>query len=83
MSLLLAAWLSTQQWVWEPVVGATSYRVYYGTLPMTWCSTQFIEVATPYADFSEPVGNAIFFNVVAVNAGGESAWDHGTKVPCP
>lgn len=83
MTLLLASWLATQQWSWDAVPTATSYRIYYGSLPMTWCALQYVEVTTTSANIPEPTGNAIFFNVVAVNAAGESTWDHGSKVPCP
>lgn len=91
MTLLLASWLVTQTWAWSPVPTATKYRIYYGSLPMTWCAPQYVEFSSSICDATEcqgdtgePMGPAIYFNVVAVNAAGvESVWDHGVKVPCP
>lgn len=88
-ALLLAAYLATQAWSWEPVAGATSYRVYYGGAPAAWCPMQYAAVPSSACtatecqlEVQEPTGDLIFFNVTAINADGESVWDHGVKV-CP
>jgi hypothetical protein len=90
MTLLLASWLLSQVWSWDAVEGATSYRLYWGDLPMRWCASRYVEVAASSCDaegcwlnMSEPVGGSVYFTVTALNAAGESRWEHGERVVCP
>jgi hypothetical protein len=46
VALLLAAWLSTQQWEWGAVTAdptVTAYRIYWSSDGRTWCSVNRVE----------------------------------------
>jgi hypothetical protein len=91
MSLLLASWLVTQTWQWSPVPTATSYRIYWqADTPMLWCSQNYVEFPASVCtatdcqgEIPQPTASVVYVNVTAVNANGESAWDHGAKGVCP
>lgn len=95
--LALASWSPTQTWGWDETPTATSYRIYWqAAMPDKWCPTQYLEVQASQA--CKPVNGKVecqgdpgaiddaglvFFNVTALNAVGESAWDHGAIAgPC-
>lgn len=90
MILLLASYLATQTWSWQPVATATSYRVYWSALGTSWCAASRVEypasVCTPTECQGEDTGPSIpitFILVTAVNQYGESATEHGPVVVCP
>jgi hypothetical protein len=87
---LLASWLATQTWAWSPVVGATSYRVYWGASMVAWCATHRVEYPASVCSSTECQGDIpmpdftpAYIIVTAVNAAGEGVTGHGSVVVCP
>lgn len=90
MSLLLASWLFTQTWAWDPVDGAKSYRIYWSRFPTQWCAQNMREYPASdcvdgvcYGFVPKPTWKLTFFMVVAVNDYGLSDTEHGEIVECP
>lgn len=94
----LATWLLTQQWNWNAVDTATSYRIYWSDLATRWCTQNRLEFAAIYfcgvvagcdddnsccADVEQPPYSPAYFIITAVNANGEGPTEHGPVVDCP
>jgi len=87
--------LATMFWCWDPVSGATGYRVYWSTDPTSWSACNRTEISAVNAcqpgdpmvccDNGEPLpdGDVIYFVVTAFNGAGESETDHGDVEECP
>jgi hypothetical protein len=60
---------------WNPVSGATSYNVYYGTAAGLTKETGagLVNVSSPYSVTGLALGTTYYFTVTAVNTVGESA----------
>ena len=91
-AVVLVGWLlshaATVNLVWDPVTGATTYRIYSSAdQGATWA--QVIEVATPTAQVTAPDAGLILYRASAVNSQGEAvrmefgAWYNGTWLPIP
>ena len=98
ISAFLATWLLTQQWNWNAVDTATSYRIYWSDLATHWCTQNMQEFEAFYycgtvvgcednnsccADIPMPAPELTFFIITAVNAVGEGPGEHGPIVTCP
>ena len=95
LSLVLASWLSTQQWSWDkveptPDASVQGYRIYWNV--PGWCPrTGVVEVPTSqcdattcWGDTPEPAEPLVFFEVVAYNGAGETTTEHPEVMPvCP
>lgn len=80
--MLLAAWLCSQLWAWDPVAGADGYRVYFTTDPRSWRACDFVETTAPEWD-PEAGGTDLYWVAVAFNAAGESPWPVSVeRTPC-
>lgn len=98
IAAFLATYLATQQWNWNAVDTATSYRIYWSDLATRWCTQNRMEFDSFYfcgtavgcednnsccADVPEPQYPLAFFIITAVNAAGEGPTEHGPVVTCP
>jgi hypothetical protein len=99
MSVLLLSpyvaptWRATQNWSWDEVPGATSYRLYWSVDHGDWWGCQMFESpASTCVDGrcheqlstdTPPPGQLVFFTVTAVNETGESGTGHGEVRLCP
>lgn len=89
MSWLLASWLFTQVWAWDPVDGADSYRIYWSRFPTQWCAQNMREYPASVCVDGEcqgfvpkPTWKLTFFMVTAVKGGVEGPTEHGEIVSC-
>ncbi len=90
ISAILASWLLTQVWSWDPTPNTTSYRLYWSVSPTDWC-VEHSKIYFPQdcadnvcsaSDIPEPAAEITFFMVVASNEYGESDHGHGTIHEC-
>lgn len=92
-AVVLGGWLlshaATVTLLWDPVTGATAYRIYRSAdQGVTW--VQAAEVADPTAQLlGEPDAGLLLYRASAVNSQGEAvrmefgAWYNGTWLPIP
>ena len=87
-----ASWLPSQEWVWDEVPDATSYRLYWSAAADDWWACQVREypasecvggVCSEVDGIQHPPGTLIFFVVTAVGTRPESDTEHGEVRPCP
>lgn len=92
-AFLLASWLATQQWSWTKSPTADSYRIYWSTVPSSWCwTTSWVLAASSHCgiangcqtddeccspDLPEPPDPVTFLLVTASDPDGDSDTEHG------
>lgn len=97
-AILLASWLITQQWAWDRLPTASSYRIYWSDLGTHWCTTDRVEFQAATScgilagcpddlsccgDIPMPPTDLAFVMITGVNAAGEGPTEHGPVQVCP